>query len=289
MHKHHTNSIKNIKTAFFLNVSFTFFELIGGYYTNSMAIMSDALHDLGDSISLGISWYLEKKSGRDSDSQFTFGYQRFSLLGALINSVVLIAGSLYILSEVIPRLVNPVHSNAKGMFVFALIGIAVNGLAVLRLRRGSSMNERVVSWHLLEDVLGWFAVLIVSIFLIFKDLPVLDPALSLLIILYVMFNVIRNLKKTMHIFLQGAPDDISTGQIENDILAIEGVQSLHQTKVWSLDGEEHVLTIHVVIDNPASVAEIVGMKHRIKAVLQAARIRHATVEIELSDEACYMD
>ncbi len=289
MHKHQSNSIKNIKVAFFLNLSFTLFELIGGYYTNSMAIISDALHDFGDSISLGTSWYLEKKSRKDKDNNFSFGYQRFSLLGALINSVVLISGSLYVLSVIIPRIINPVHSNAQGMLVFAIVGIMVNGIAVLRLKSGSSLNEKLVSWHLLEDVLGWFAVLIVSVVLIFKDIPVLDPLLSLLIIIYVLFNVIKNLKKTMHIFLQGTPSGISIDKIEDNILKLDKVLSVHHTKVWSLDGEKNVLTIHLVIDKIESFHEMLTIKYNVKEILKTIPISHATIEIEFADETCYMD
>jgi len=289
MHKHQSNSIKNIKVAFFLNLSFTLFELIGGYYTNSMAIISDALHDFGDSISLGTSWYLEKKSRKDKDNNFSFGYQRFSLLGALINSVVLISGSLYVLSVIIPRIINPVHSNAQGMLVFAIVGIMVNGIAVLRLKSGSSLNEKLVSWHLLEDVLGWVAVLIVSVVLIFKDIPVLDPLLSLLIIIYVLFNVIKNLKKTMHIFLQGTPSGISIDKIEDNILKLDKVLSVHHTKVWSLDGEKNVLTIHLVIDKIESFHEMLTIKYNVKEILKTIPISHATIEIEFADETCYMD
>ena len=289
MHKHQSNSIKNIKVAFFLNLSFTLFELICGYYTNSMAIISDALHDFGDSISLGTSWYLEKKSRKDKDNNFSFGYQRFSLLGALINSVVLISGSLYVLSVIIPRIINPVHSNAQGMLVFAIVGIMVNGIAVLRLKSGSSLNEKLVSWHLLEDVLGWVAVLIVSVVLIFKDIPVLDPLLSLLIIIYVLFNVIKNLKKTMHIFLQGTPSGISIDKIEDNILKLDKVLSVHHTKVWSLDGEKNVLTIHLVIDKIESFHEMLTIKYNVKKILKTIPISHATIEIEFADETCYMD
>ena len=204
-HNHSQNEGKasgNIRTAFFLNLSFTLVEIVGGILTNSIAIMSDALHDLGDSISLGLSWKLQNLSERKRDQKFSFGYRRFSLLGSLINGLVLIAGSILILSEAIPRLFNPETPHAKGMLALALLGIVVNGAAVFKLQKGKSLNERAVSWHLLEDVLGWFAVLVVSIVMMFKNMPILDPVLSIIITLWVLYNIAGNLKKTFFVFLQ---------------------------------------------------------------------------------------
>ena len=288
-HSHHYNSTRNIKVAFFLNLIFTLFEIIGGFWTNSVAILSDAIHDLGDSLSLGLSWYLDKKAKQKGDKKFSFGYQRFSLLGALINGMVLIGGSLFILTETIPRLIEPEHSNAKGMLFFAVVGILVNGAAVLRLKGGKTLNERVVSWHLLEDVLGWIAVLIVSIVLLFWDIPVLDPILSIVILVYVLFNVIKNLRETFLVFLQGVPIDLNLNDIETWITELDNVVSVHHTRIWSLDGERHVLTVHLVIGKVSSIKEIIEIKRKVKEIFRLVSIEHATVEIEFEDEECYMN
>lgn len=212
-HHDHKPVGKNLKLAFFLNVGFTIFEIIGGFYVNSVAIISDAVHDLGDSLSLGTAWYLQQKSSKGSNARFSFGYKRFSLLGALINSLVLIAGSIYIIIEAVGRIIEPEHSNAQGMIVFAIFGMAVNGFAAYKLSGGKTMNEKVVSWHLLEDVLGWAAVLVVGVILLFKDIHYLDPALSLLITLYILWNVIKRLKDTLFIFLQAVPENINLAEI----------------------------------------------------------------------------
>lgn len=249
--------------------------------------MADALHDLGDSLALGVSWYLDKKSKKKGDKQFTFGYRRFSLLGALINGIVLVAGSVIILSETIPRLLNPEYANAKGMLAFAIVGILVNGVAALRLRKGKTLNERMVSWHLLEDVLGWVAVLIVSIVLLFKDIPILDPILSLIILAYVLFNVIRYLRKTFLIFLQAVPEGLSIMEIENRISKIEGVQNVHHTHLWSMDGEEHVVSLHAVVDAGISVSEMQRIKKETKTMLSKDSITHVTVELEFANEECF--
>ncbi len=282
-------STENIKIAFFLNLAFTLLEIVGGILTNSLAILSDALHDLGDSFSLGLSWYLDKFSLRDRDERFTYGYRRFSLLAALINTIVLIIGSIFIISEAIPRLINPEHSHAPGMVGFAIAGILVNGLAVLRLRGGKTMNIRVVTLHLLEDVLGWTAVLIVGIVLLFKDIHILDPLLSIMITGYVLFNVIRNLKKTLSLFLQGVPENITMSNIENQILEIPKVHSTHHMHVWSLDGVHHVLSTHVVISQDASKQDVIEIKKRIRNITDNLNMEHSTVEFEYQDEDCRMD
>jgi cobalt-zinc-cadmium efflux system protein len=277
---------KNIKIAFFLNLAFTIFEIIGGLYVNSVAILSDAIHDLGDSFSLGTSWYLQKKSKQKADKRFSFGYARFSLLGALLNSVILIIGSIYILTEAIQRIQHPEQSNAKGMLVFALVGIAVNGYAAWKLSTGKSMNERVVSWHLIEDVLGWVAVLIVSLVLLFKDIPILDPALSVVITAYILWNVFRRLKETLFLFLQGIPSDVNLSKIEDEICAIPLVASVHHTHIWSLEGEHHVFTTHVKLNPLEDLGQLHQIKCDIKDILKQHPFKHYTIETEFSDESC---
>jgi cobalt-zinc-cadmium efflux system protein len=289
-HTHSHDNISNIRAAFFLNLGFTVFEIVGGIYTNSLAILSDALHDLGDSFSLGMSWYLEKHSHKESDARYSYGYRRFSLLAALINTVILIVGSLYILSEAIPRLLNPEHSNATGMAVLAVVGIAVNGLAVLRVRRGHSLNAQVVAWHLFEDVLGWIAVLIVSISLMFTDIHILDPLLSILISLYVLYNVARSLRKTMALFLQAVPEAVNLPDVEHSLLAIPQVQSVHHTHIWSLDGEHHVLTTHLVVDPEATKQDLIRIKQAAAGIAGQMSLEHATIELELEQDCdCSMN
>ncbi|OQY42846.1 MAG: cation transporter [Anaerolineaceae bacterium 4572_78] len=288
-HYHHSHgSTDNIKTAFFLNFGFTIFEIIGGLWTNSVAILSDALHDLGDSFSLGMAWYLDNYSKKGKDRKYSYGYTRFSLLGALINAIILISGSLFMLSVSIPRFMNPERSNAQGMVLFALAGVTVNGIAFLRLKDDRSMNSQMVAWHLLEDVLGWVAVLIVGITLLFVDIPVLDPILSILITLYILYNVIGNLRKTMDLFLQATPQDVDLEKIENTLLAIEGVQSMHDTHVWSLDGDHHVLTTHLVINQDATRENVLCIKRDSKALADEWHLQHITIEVEYEDEDCQM-
>lgn len=285
-HDHDHSNVENIKLAFFLNLSFTVIEIIGGFLTNSMAILSDALHDLGDSISLALSWYLENFSQKKSDKKFSYGYARFSLLGALINSVVLILGSIFILTKVIPRLLNPESVHPEGMLFLAILGIAINGFSVLKLRGGSSLNKDVVSWHLLEDVLGWTAVLIVSIVLIFKEIPILDPILSILINIYILYNVISKLKRVLTIFLQAVPADIDIGQLQQKIVKESKALAVHHTHVWSLEGDKNFLSTHLIVSDDCERDTIIDLKKKVKELLSEEGIDHITVEIEYQNEQC---
>jgi cobalt-zinc-cadmium efflux system protein len=286
MSTHNHSSEKHLKTAFFLNLTFTILELIGGLFVNSIAIISDAVHDLGDSLSLGIAWYLDHKAKKSPSAKFSFGYSRFSLLGALINSLVLIAGSIFVISEAIGRLFKPEHSNAEGMILFGLIGISVNGYAAWKMSGGKSLNEKVVSWHLLEDVLGWLAVLITAIILKFNDNHYLDPALSLLITVYILWGVVRRLKETLMIFLQGVPDEIDLEKIKKHIQNINYVQSLHHTHIWSLEGENHVFTTHLKLKDIDDFEQVIETKDRVKSILENYSFKHYTIETELDKESC---
>ncbi|MDG1529412.1 MAG: cation diffusion facilitator family transporter [Polaribacter sp.] len=288
-HHGHHHSTENIKSAFFLNLAFTIVEIIGGFYTNSLAIMSDAVHDLGDSLSLGMSWYFQKLSNKSANKKYSYGYGRFSLLGAIINSIVLIVGSVFIISEAIPRIINPEYADATGMMWLAILGIIVNGVAVLKLKRGSSINERVVSLHLFEDVLGWFAVLIASIIMQFWDVPILDPILSLVIAGYVLFNVYKNIKEAFKIILQGVPNEISSDEIKKQIiLHIDEVGDIHDCHIWTLDGEYHIATIHITIKEKAfSWQKSKEVKEKIKKLLHDNfHLEHVTLELESILEDC---
>lgn len=284
-HTHHHDT-KNIVVAFWLNLGFALIEFAGGLYTNSVAVLSDALHDLGDSISLGTSWYFQKKSQKKRDRDFTYGYKRFSLLGAFINCIVLTVGSVFIISESVQRMLTPAQPDVQGMLVLACLGIGVNLVALLRLRKGSSINERVISLHFLEDVLGWIAVLVGSIVMMFYDVPILDPILSLGIAAFILFNVYKNMKSVFRIVLQGTPENLSEEKIRQQVEAFPEVKSTHDIHVWSMDGNYHIVTLHVVVDKDLSIAEQEALKIRIKESLRKLALQHATVEIETEGYEC---
>jgi cobalt-zinc-cadmium efflux system protein len=285
-HHHHDTASERIGLAFFLNLCFTVIEFIGGVLTNSTAILADAVHDLGDSISIGMAWLLDKFSRKDATNTFTYGYRRLSLVGAFINAVILTAGSIWILFEAIPRLWNPVMPMAEGMAFLAVFGVVVNGYAAFKLSKGQSLNERVLNWHLLEDVLGWVAVLVVSIVLLFVDWPILDPLLSIAFTLFILVNVIRHLGSTIKLFVQASPDPEIYQQIHKKLVALDLVDNAHHLHFWSLDGERHVLTAHIVVSKELTSTERAVLKEKISEQLAEFELAHTTIELEYPDEAC---
>jgi cobalt-zinc-cadmium efflux system protein len=275
-----------IGVAFFLNVTFTIIEFIGGWLTNSTAIMADAVHDLGDSLAIGLAWLLNRYSDKGSTQTLSYGYRRLSLFGATLNSFILIAGAIWILSEAIPKLFAPEMPMAEGMLGLALLGIAVNGYAAFKLSSGKTLNEKVLSWHLIEDTLGWVAVLVVSIVLMFVDWPILDPLLSIAFTLFILVNVFRNLSAALKLFLQAVPDKQVETKIRERLAGLNQVASVHDLHFWSLDGEHHVLTVHLVLNRALLEDEHIALKQRIASELQDFHLEHTTIEFELPDEIC---
>lgn len=283
---HDLGVASNLKVAFLLNLAFTVLEIAGGVWTNSIAILTDALHDAGDTASLGLAWYFERVSRRERTPQHTYGYTRFRLLGGLITGVVLIVGLCFILWKATARLMSPEPVNATGMLALAVVGVVVNGYAVLRTRKGSSLTEKVVSWHLLEDTFGWGAVLIGAAVMAVWDVPVVDPLLSIGISLFVLWNVGRNLKPVMRVFLQGIPESFDVVRFETKVKTFPKTAGVHHVHVWTLDGESHVLTAHIVLSRDASREEIVELKRRVRRELDDNSFAHVTLEVELVGEEC---
>lgn len=282
----HSHASGNLRVAFFLNFTFTIIELVGGLWTNSVAILSDAVHDAGDCVSIGASWYLQRLSGKGGDERNTYGHRRYSILGALITGAVLVVGLAFIIVRAVPRLWNPEPVNAPGMVALAIVGIVLNGAAALRVRKGDTLNEGVVSWHLIEDVLGWAAVLLGSIAMSIWNIPIVDPLLSIGISIFVLYNVSRNLRKAIKVFLQFAPDGFDTGAFECQACAVEGVSGVHHTHAWSLDGERHVLTTHLVMRPTATREQIVAAKQSVREILDPQDFAHVTVDVEIEGEPC---
>ena len=288
-HHHHApeqSSEKRIALAFFLNLLFSIIEFIGGMLTQSTAIMADAVHDLGDSLSIGTAWVLQRLGRRSANYTFTYGYRRLSLLGAALNGLILLAGSAWVLNEAFNRLNNPIMPVTEGMFLLAILGVCVNGYAAYRLSKGNTLNERVLNWHLIEDVLGWCAVLILSIVLHFFHWPILDPLLSIAFTLFILFNVARMLWSTAKLFFQAVPDTQLLHDVRQTLLGLPGTQAVHHLHLWSLDGEKHVLTAHVVVQNDTSISDYQNIKADLKIALEQFNLSHTTIEIELSQEDC---
>lgn len=279
-------SEKRMFVSFVLNFIFTIFEFIGGILTNSVALMSDAVHDLGDSVSIGVAIYLEKKSKQAKDFKYTFGYYRFSLLGGLITSIILIIGSTIIIIEAFKRLINPETIDTSLMIYFAVIGVVVNGAAALIASKGKSANEKVISLHLFEDVFGWVALLIGAIIMNIFDIQILDSILSILFTLFIVYHVFRSLKGIMEVFLEKAPKGFSIDQIKEELLKEENVRDIHHIHLWSIEGNIPIMTFHARLSHKVTIEETVSITKNLKARLHELEILHSTIQIEFFDNQC---
>ena len=279
-HHHHTQgkTEKNILIAFLLNICFSIFELFGGILTNSVAIISDAVHDAGDALSIGISYFLERKSNKEHDSNYTFGYKRYSIIGAFITTVILLLGAIIVIYGSVIRIFNPVKLNYDGMIIIAVFGVVINFLAAYVTREGNSLNQHAVNLHMLEDVLGWVVVLIGSIIIKFTDFTYIDSVMSIGISIFLIVESLKNLKQILDLVLEKVPDGINVKQVEAEIKKISGVKDVHHIHIWSLDGEKNFATMHIVSDK--------NVKEDVRHSLEKYNIYNVTIEMETSKEKC---
>lgn len=273
---------KNILIAFILNLSFSIFEFIGGTLTNSVAIISDSIHDIGDAASIGISYFLEKKSKKQPDEMYTYGYARYSVIGSVLTTLILLSGSVMVIYNAVNRIFNPVAINYNGMILFALIGTVVNLGAAYFTKEGDSLNQKAVNLHMLEDVLGWVVVLIGAVVMGFTDISILDPVMSILVAVFILTNALKNLKEALDLFLVKTPQDISVEEIKEHVSEVEGVLDVHHVHIWSLDGHNNYASMHIVTEANGQI-----VKAKIREELKEHGIGHVTLELEGKDEDCH--
>lgn len=273
---------KNILIAFMLNLAFSIFEFLGGIYTGSVAIISDAVHDIGDAASIGISYFLEKLSKKQPDEKYTYGYARYSVIGSVITTLILLVGSLIVIYNAVIRVFAPVAINYNGMIIFAVVGVCVNLCAAFFTREGDSLNQKAVNLHMLEDVLGWVVVLIGAVVMRFTDFALIDPIMSIAVAIFILVNAFRNLKEALELFLEKTPRSIEINEIKEHISEIEGVIEVHHIHIWSMDGHNNYATMHVVANGDHH-----EIKERIREELAEHGIVHATLELEAEGEHCH--
>lgn len=281
-------STRNLKLAFWLNSAFVVIEFFGGIYTNSLAILSDAFHDFGDSISLGLAWYFQHLAMRGRDDHFTYGYRRFSLLGALLNGVILVLGSCVLVFFAVRRMQAPQETMTEGMIVLAVMGIIINYIALRQLNKGTSLNERTIGLHLMADVLGWVAVLIGALLMYFTGWFAVDALLSMAIAVYIIYSAAKNVIESVNIILQKVPDELDIHAIEKELALIDGVDRVFDLHVWTLDGQRTILSVHLVVEQAEDRNEIAEIRREARNLLADKGIRHSTIEINLPEEE-YLD
>lgn len=269
-----------------LNLVFAAVEWVGGFLTNSVSVLSDALHDTGDAIAIAMAWYLEGRSRKPGDRRFTFGYRRLSILSAVGLSLILITGSGFMVAAAIDRLRHPQAVHAWGMLGLAVLGIAVNGIAAWRMNRGGGLNDRAVALHFIEDVLGWVAVLVGAAVMAFTGWSWIDPVLSIGIAAFISVNAFKNIRTALGILLMGRPREVSEDPITEKILATAGVSGVHDLHLWTLDGEYHVLTAHVEVAGNPGLLELDALKADLRHTVGHLGIAHATFEMETPEARC---
>ncbi len=275
-------SDKKILLAFVLNLLFSVFEFIGGVFTNSVAILSDSVHDIGDAASIGISYFLERKSKKKPDESYTYGYIGYSVIGGVITTLILFLGSIFVIYNAVIRIINPSPINYNGMIIFAIIGVIVNFAAAYITREGKSINQKAVNLHMLEDVLGWLVVLTGAVVMRFTDFAIIDPIMSIGVAIFILINTIKNLKQAINLFCNKTPDNISVSEIKKHIMGIEGITDVHHIHIWSIDGQSNMATMHIVTnENPHEI------KEKIREELEEHRISHSTLELENENEHCH--
>jgi len=274
--------------AFIINAVFTIIEFIGGVLFNSTAILADAVHDLGDTIALGSTILIEKRSYKKRDHKFTFGYRRLSVLSGLINGIILISGSIIMSTRAIGRILEPQAVNSVGMFWLAILGVLFNGFAVLSMKNShQGINARALYLHLLEDALGWVAVLLGAIAIYLFDLPIIDPILSLGLSIYIAYNAIKLLIPVYHILMESTPANLDLERLEKLITSTAGLIEMHDVHTWSLDGEYHILSAHIIVERTLSNSEIIAIKKELIHICKESQIFHTTFEIEREGDECF--
>lgn len=270
-----------ILIAFLLNLAFSVYEFIGGIFTGSIAIVSDAIHDIGDAAGIGLSYFLERKSTGQPDEKYSYGYARYSVIGGVVNTLILLVGSVAVIYKAIGRIIDPTAINYNGMIIFAIIGVVINSCAAFFTRDGNSLNQKAVNLHMLEDVLGWIVVLVGAIIMKFTDFALLDPIMSIGVAVFILVNTLKNLKEAIDIFLEKTPSDTDIPEIISHVGEIEGVLGVHHVHVWTIDGQNKYATMHVV-----SNSDHREVKARVREELREHGICHATLELETEDEHC---
>ena len=289
-HAHGHELQKNLWWVFVLNISFTVIEFVGGYFTNSVAIWSDAFHDLGDSLAIAMALILERVSHRSSNQEYSYGYRRYSVLSSLLICLILIGGSLLVIYRAVPRLFNPEEVDSIGMLWLAILGVAINGYSAFRLLKGeSSMNQKSLMLHLLEDTLGWAAVLIGALVIKFTGNSIVDPILSVLIALWILRNAIKGCWDAIKVILQITPASFNLKEITGELKGINKITDVHDFHVWSMDGEKHIATLHIRLNSEVSQEAVSAAKKKIRSLLSLHKINHVTIEVDQTDDDCQFE
>ena len=273
---------RNIFIAFLLNFGFSVLELLGGLWTGSVAIISDAIHDFGDAVSIGASWFLEKKSKQKPDACHTYGYGRYSVLGAAITNLILLIGSVLVVYNAVLRILYPVPIHSEGMIFMAILGAAMNLAAAWFTHGGHSLNEKAVNLHMLEDVLGWIIVLVGAVLIRLTNFVWIDPLMSIGVAIFILCHAMKGIGAVLDVFLEKAPQDVDAGELMEHLKKLPRVIDAHHLHIWTMDGIQHYATVHIV----AVYCNSLALKEAVRKECLEHGICHVTIELEQEGEPC---
>ena len=275
---------RNIITAGLINLIFSIVELIGGLLTNSVAILSDAVNDFGDACSIGLSFVLDKRAGKQPNAVYTYGYARSRVVGALATAMFLLAGVGYMIYTAIHKLITPEPVSGAWVFILSACGIVLNFIAMLKMRSGADMNAKMLSFHMLEDVLEGIVVLIGSIFIWVFKIYCLDPIISIAFSVYILINVIFKLVEIFGVLMQKCPKSFDKTNFEKDIKMIDSVLDVTDMHIWTLDGSSVIASMHVLLPKDIDTCKIIYVKQLVSNVCEDYGVQHHTIQCDFLDE-----
>lgn len=271
----------NLLIVFLLNLFFSIFEFIGGFFTGSITIVSDSIHDFGDALNIGLAYYLEHISTRKENARFTYGYARLSVLGGTIIACTLVVGAIGVFISACQRLVAPVPIDHDNMLLIAIFGLVTNVIAYLFMHGASGLNQRALRLHLLEDVWGWGIVLVGAIVIKFTAWYWIDAVISMIVSIVIGVSALKLLKQSLDIFVLKTPIKINISNIKSSLVIIPGVKDVHSIRILALDDQNDIVSMHVVAEyHPV-------LKRIIKNTLQRQGIYNSNIEFELPTEVCH--
>ncbi len=273
-------SENRILVAFLLNLVFTFVEVFGSVLTGSVTILSDAVHDFGDCIALAVAWRMEKISKRPANERYQFGYRRFSVVAGLVNNLILLAGGIVLITASVQRFFHPRVIDGRGMLLFAVFGILVNGTAMLLTAKGKNINEKTISMHMLEDVLTWVTVFCVGVVMCFYELPVLDSLLSIGMTFVIFAGVFRNLKKITAIITVRSPlESREYRELRERIDRLNEVGVLEELRLFTMDGEDKNAEVCLVIYEELGTEDMVQLFSQVKKCCEGFGIGRTVIQV----------
>lgn len=285
-HTHGANR-KVLLISFIIITSYMIAEAIGGYLTNSLALLADAGHMLSDAISLGIALLAFTLGAKVANHSKTYGYKRFEILAAVLNGLTLIIVALFIFYEAIGRFQNPPEVASTGMLVIATIGLLVNILVAWIMMRGGdveeNLNMRGAYLHVISDMLGSIGAIVAALLIMFFGWGWADPLASVIVAALVLRSGYFVTKAGLHVLMEGTPENVDVDDVVETIQNKKGIEGVHDLHVWSITSGLNALSCHAVVDERMSIAESERLLRQIEHDLEHQNIHHMTVQLETSD------